>query len=451
MNVCLLNDSFPPVIDGVANTVLNYANILQKDRLANVVVGTPKYPDVDYESYPFKVVAYKSFDTTRISKGYRAGNPFVINELIDMDSFGPDIIHSHCPFVSSYIARALRTRCEAPIVFTYHTKFDVDIAKAVRADFLRKETVRAIVSNIEAADEVWVVSEGAGENLRSLGFEGDYRVVCNGVDFPKGRVDADKVYEATGSYDIPEDIPVFLFVGRIQKYKGLPLIIDALRMLDEDGIDHRMVIVGSGPDLDEIKNMAAPLGNKCIFTGPIYDRDELRAWNTRADLFLFPSTYDTNGIVVREAAACGLASVLIEGSCAAEGITHDRNGFKIKEDAESMYELLKKLSSDRDHMKDVGAHAMDEIYISWNTSVHDAYDRYNEVIENKKAGVFNTKRHKLAGTVIELTDDVIFEMREMFKTPVRLFDSMLDDMLDDVGELRTDAHEKFHRIFKDNR
>ena len=451
MNVCLLNDSFPPVIDGVANTVLNYANILQRDRLANVVVGTPKYPDVDYESYPFKVVAYKSFDTTHIAKGYRAGNPFVINELIDMESFGPDIIHSHCPFVSSYIARALRTRCEAPIVFTYHTKFDVDIAKAVRADFLRKETVRAIVSNIEAADEVWVVSEGAGENLRSLGFEGDYRVVSNGVDFPKGGVDADIVSEATGSYDIPEGIPVFLFVGRIQKYKGLPLIIDALKMLDKDGTDFRMVIVGKGPDLDEIKKMAGPLGNKCIFTGPIYDRNELRAWNTRADLFLFPSTYDTNGIVVREAAACGLASVLIEGSCAAEGITHDRNGFIIKEDPESMYVLLKTLSSDRDHMKDVGVHAMDEIYISWSTSVHEAYDRYNEVIENKKAGVYNTKRHKIAGTVIELTDDVIYEMREMFKTPVRLFDSMLDDMLDNVGEIRTDAHERLHRIFKDNR
>ena len=37
------------------------------------------------------------------------------------------------------------------------------------------------------------------------------------------------------------------------------------------------------------------------------DREILRAWNTRADLFLFPSTFDTNGLVVREAAACGLA------------------------------------------------------------------------------------------------------------------------------------------------
>ena len=451
LNVCLLNDSFPPVIDGVANTVLNYAGILQRDGLANVLVGTPKYPDADYDSYPFRVVPYKSFDTTRIVKGYRAGNPFVINELIDMESFGPDIIHSHCPVVSTYIARALRTRCEAPIVFTYHTKFDVDIAKAVKADFLRKETVRALVANIEACDEVWVVSEGAGENLRSLGYTGDYRVVCNGVDFPRGRIDDAGVAEATASYDLPEDVPVFLFVGRIQKYKGLPLIVEALKMLDRDGVDFRMVMVGSGPDLDDIKKDAAELGSKCIFTGPIYDREVLRAWNTRADLFLFPSTYDTNGIVVREAAACGLASVLIKDSCAAEGITHDRNGFIIEEDPKSMYELLKVLSKDRAHMKDVGMHAMDEIYISWTTSVHDAYDRYNTVIENKKAGVYKTKRHKFGGAVIELTDDVIYEMRELIKSPVRLFDTVLDDMLDNVGEIRTDAHERFHRLFHENK
>ena len=44
-----------------------------------------------------------------------------------------------------------------------------------------------MVRNIEACDEVWTVSHGAGENLRSLGFRGEYRVMENGVDFPRGR------------------------------------------------------------------------------------------------------------------------------------------------------------------------------------------------------------------------------------------------------------------------
>ena len=65
MNICLLNDSFPPVIDGVANTVLNYGRVLTDEIGAQVIVGTPRYPGTDYSGYPYKVVAYPSLDTTR--------------------------------------------------------------------------------------------------------------------------------------------------------------------------------------------------------------------------------------------------------------------------------------------------------------------------------------------------------------------------------------------------
>ena len=49
MNIVLLNDSFPPVIDGVANVVMNYGRVLTGEHGDNVVVGTPRYPDAGYE------------------------------------------------------------------------------------------------------------------------------------------------------------------------------------------------------------------------------------------------------------------------------------------------------------------------------------------------------------------------------------------------------------------
>ena len=56
MKVCLLNDSFAPVIDGVVNVVMNYADHLIRDHGAEVIVGTPQYPGADYSAYPYKVV-----------------------------------------------------------------------------------------------------------------------------------------------------------------------------------------------------------------------------------------------------------------------------------------------------------------------------------------------------------------------------------------------------------
>ena len=73
LSVCLLNDSFPPTIDGVANAMLNYARIIQ-GQLGRAVVGVPDYPGVT-DDYPFPVVRYPSFNTTRLV-GYRAGYPF---------------------------------------------------------------------------------------------------------------------------------------------------------------------------------------------------------------------------------------------------------------------------------------------------------------------------------------------------------------------------------------
>jgi len=437
MKVCLLNDSFPPVIDGVANVVMNYAKILQEDGLADVMVGTPRYPDTDYTNYPYQVIPYKSFDTTKIVKGYRAGNPLDIEEISDMAEFQPDIIHTHCPVASTVVARMLRAKTGAPIVFTYHTKFDVDIAKAVKAKFVQKETIRALVNNIEACDEVWVVSQGAGENLRSLGYEGEYRVVSNGVDFAKGRVEDGKVAQVVKDYDLSADIPVFLFVGRIIKYKGIPLILEALSKLVKSGQDFRMVFVGSGPDEEELKEQARQYGlldqdgkeqGKCIFAGPVYDRDTLRAWNTRADLFLFPSTYDTNGIVVREAAACGLASVLIKGSCAAEGITHGRNGYLIEENAEALGTLLANVCGDREHLRQVGQCAMDEIYISWSESVYQAQKRYEEIIELKNTGRLPARKPMLVDKFMEHSVNLIEGTEAIFQLPHKVLNEVHENM-----------------------
>ena len=117
-----------------------------------------------------------------------------------------------------------------------------------------------MVSNIESCDDVWVVSRGAGESLRALGFQGDYRVANNGVDFERGRVDAQTVAKVTADYDLPDGVPVFLFVGRLMTYKGLPLILDALRQLNDDGVDFRMVFVGKGADRELLENTARSYG-----------------------------------------------------------------------------------------------------------------------------------------------------------------------------------------------
>ena len=465
MNICLLNDSFPPVIDGVANVVMNYGSVLTGELGASVVVGTPRYPNVTYEGYPYRVIPYPSFDTTDFIKGYRTGNPLAIREIAQMAESAPDIIHTHCPAASTIMARILRRETGAPVVFTYHTKFDVDIERAVGQGLLKKETIRVMVSNIEACDDVWVVSEGAGENLRALGYEGDYRVMPNGVDFPKGRASQEMVKELEKTYDIPEGITLFLFVGRLMNYKGLPLIVDAIKELSKEGSDFRMVFVGGGADAEGLQEKIKEHGisldvytedgalvhtdgiegmaGKVIFTGPVHDRERLRAWNTRADLFLFPSTYDTNGIVVREAAACGLASVLIKGSCAAEGITDGRNGYLIEENSASMASLLKSVNGKNSGLHETGQTAMDEIYISWDKAVRLAYDRYKELCEMKASGELGIRKHQSFENLMNMAAVTLDgTQKAFFDTPRTIYEGMRENF----EEFRNDITDGLERI-----
>ena len=386
LNVCLLNDSFPPIIDGVANTVINYAGIIH-NQLGRCTVVTPHYPDVTDE-YIFPVMRYPSLNTAKSTNGYRTGYPFSNKTLTMLEAQKFDIIHSHCPMASGILARTIRERLESPYILTYHTKFDVEIAKAFESESLQKLSTRLMINNISATDEVWVVSKGAGDNLRSMGYEGDTVVMENGVDMPCERVSQDAVDALREELGIEPHLPIFLFVGRCFWYKGIRISLDALKEVQNAGKDFRFIVVGDGLDKQEIEHYAAEIGLKeqCIFTGSIYDREKLRAFFALADLFLFPSTYDTNGLVVREAAANALASVIIKDSCASEGIVDGRNGLLVEENAPSLAKTLFWACEHRDTLHTLGRCAQEEIYISWQDAVTKAYHRYEYLYEQMKLG-----------------------------------------------------------------
>jgi glycosyltransferase involved in cell wall biosynthesis len=379
LTIGLFNDSFPPTLDGVANAVVNYAKAIQKNH-ANVVVATPFYPDV-VDDYPFEVIRYPS---ANISKrlGYRAGYPFNSAIIARLEAKKIDLIHTHSPFSSTILARVLRYYTGAPIVLTYHTKFDIDIEKRLAFNPARKASVRMLLSNINACDEVWAVSEGAGENLRNLGYRGKCVIMENGADYDKGKSSKEEMDSLREKLGLAEDMPTFLYVGRMMWYKGIRLTVDALRIARDNGEDFRMLFVGEGADRDEIMDYVEEKGlsDRCLFTGAIHDRAELKVYFSIAHLFLFPSTYDTNGIVVREAAACHTASLLVRGSCAAEGIFHEDTGILADEEAGSIAEQVIRACGNLPLLKQIGDAAADRLYLSWEDAVKKAFLRYEKIL-----------------------------------------------------------------------
>ena len=121
-----------------------------------------------------------------------------------------------------------------------------------------------------------------------------------------------------------------------------------------------------------------------IFTGAIYDRAVVKTFFSRANLFLFPSTYDTSGLVVKEAASCACASVAIKDSCVAEGIEDGVTGILSDENAESFAKSILDVLRVKGKLEEIGKAAEDKLYFSWEDSVALAAKRYEYVLENFK-------------------------------------------------------------------
>lgn len=374
------NDSFPPLIDGVAQAVKNYANVMQNN-FCDVTVVTPNYKDV-MDNYPFEVFRYQSVPLDK-RIGYRAGNPFNIETLIKLRQKHFDLMHVHAPFASSVLVQNVNHRPKVPVVLTYHTKYEVDIAKRVPLIGFRKIAMRFMLENINNADEIWVVTEGCGQALRNVGYRGGYRVMENGTDFAFGKASTDKVDELREKYSIKDDEFVFLFVGRMLWYKNIRLILDSLKILKAKGVPFHTFMVGDGYDAANIKKYTESIGlsDHIIFTGSIYDREYLRVFYSLADIFLFPSTYDTSGIVVKEAAACECPTLLVRGSCASEGVKHNFSGYLSEENAASCSSVLLEACQSRSNIHEIGVNAGKHVYLSWDTAVGRAYQRYTEILE----------------------------------------------------------------------
>lgn len=118
-----------------------------------------------------------------------------------------------------------------------------------------------------------------------------------------------------------ESAPVMLYVGRVAAEKNVELAISAFRRSQKEVPESRLVVVGSGPLLDKLKERNPDI----IFTGsltgtPLYEH------YASADIFLFPSQSDTFGNVILEAMASSLAIVSFDTAAAREHLIHSRSG-----------------------------------------------------------------------------------------------------------------------------
>lgn len=380
----IFNDSFPPIIDGVTQTILNYADWFNAHG-ENPCIVTP-YNPLEVET-PYKILRYFSLPI-RSRKPYRYGYPkldFKIWKSLRETPFR--IIHSHSPFAAGRLGVYAKKYQNVPLIGTFHSKYKSDLKHSFKLmPFCVPIIMKRILDFYNACDEVWIPQASVEETIRSYGFKGKVEVVENGIDYADLGIADLKQFkkEARKKLGIDERSLSLLFVGQHIWEKGIGIIFDTLRLL-KDKIDFQMTFIGDGYAKRDLIEMIKKegLGERVTTLDIITDREELKHRYAAADLFLFPSRYDNAPLVIREAACLGTPAIIPDDSTASEVIIDGSNGYLTADSAESYASLIMKLSEKKDSLIGVGENARKSIVRGWDDIMEEVSDRYSKLIARK--------------------------------------------------------------------
>ena len=382
LNIGLFNESFPPVMDGVAICVQNYAYRRQK-KGGGVSVITPNVPGADYSQYDYEVLDYFSVPVP-LRQPYVTGiaevDPTFLAKIVRRRF---KIVHAHSPFAAGIAATKVAKRLNIPMVATFHSKYRDDFSQTIPSKAVVEQIIKRIVSFYERADEVWVPQASVKDVIKDYGFKGNVEVVPNGSDLVANYPDA-YFTDARKQLGIAPNDFVCLFVGQHIWQKNVRLTIEALEKVKDTSF--KMFFVGNGYAAEEMKKMVTEKGldSQVTFVGTVTEREVIKQYYAAADLFLFPSLYDTDGLVVKEAAALQTPSVMVGTATAASIITDNENGFLIPNDVNAFANRLRELIHNPELVHRVGIQASHSIVRSWEDVVGEVLERYNRLIAKKK-------------------------------------------------------------------
>ena len=382
----LVSDSYYPTIDGVFRAVHHLACALGAH--AEVVVVVPRPHDEKsierfYADLPYRVIFCEAHHVSL--QGYSPAAPRRDAEFRrEFAEVGFDLIHTNGVYTLSCYALDFARAHGIPVVTTIHTQFVPDVERYVKLDWAVRAFVRRFVSTVNRHDLAFTLNPAMDALAHSQGVTAPTIVRPNGTQYRyPSRTAASSADNAR-----PDTGGSLLFVGRLVRMKGILLIVDALAILARRGIDFRMRFVGRGVDERALRRRIARhrLADRVTLCGSITDDTELSACYLGSSLLLLPSRLDADPLVVREAAAHQVPSLVLEGSIMAAGITDGVNGFTAPSDPRGFADSLTAVLADEPRRAKVGEAARRDLAVPWDDVARDLFRVYERLMRGKAPG-----------------------------------------------------------------
>jgi len=338
MKIAFFTETYLPNIDGVVTSILRTSNELKKEGHQIIVLTAgEKRKDTKFDGNPvhyFKSLPFPPYPTYKLAL-------FPMREAEEIvRKFNPDIIHTHGMGPMGIVALLIAKRLGKKVVGTMHTNIQEATHYVSRFKIVQRVAKRIAWRYLKwyfnQCDAVIAPSKYMEKECIVHGIRRVY-AISNGIDLR---------FLKPGKRRLWADKTVALYMGRIVKEKNLDVVIKAAKRVEQKIPNIRFVIVGSGPAEEYYKKIVRKQNIEPLFVFVSgVQPNEVLTFYQNADIFVFPSIFETQGLAGIEAMACGLPVAGADYLAIPEFVKNGKTGYlfnpkNVKECAEAVIKAI---------------------------------------------------------------------------------------------------------------
>jgi 1,2-diacylglycerol 3-alpha-glucosyltransferase len=387
MHIAHFTNTYLPLISGVVRSVSSFRKALT-GLGHNVFVFTSEASDYeDEEPFIFRYPAIK------IPGGVDFPAVIPISPFIDqlLPALKLDVIHAHHPILVGGAAANKASELNLPLVFTFHTQYReyshyFPMPQEAVQDLLKGAIDSYLRDFMKKCNHIIVPTESFRQQLeRSYGLVERVTVIPTGIDLEPYRQADGEAMRAERGWN---DDKIMISVGRMALEKNWRTLLKAASLAISSHPDLRVVLIGDGPDRDDLQEYALELGiaERVEFVGKVlYER--IPAFLKAADFFCFASVTETQGLASVEALAAGLPVVAIDATGTRDVVKNGQDGILTENSAEALAEGILRLLRDPDMQNCFRSAALDRAReFDIMEQARKMVAVYQQASEAKKAG-----------------------------------------------------------------
>ena len=305
MKILFISDVYFPRVNGVSTSIATFRHELRSQG-HTVHLIAPDYGVLSADETDIMRVPARSVPLDPEDRFMRYGG--VMQHLEKLRSEQYDIIHIQTPFVAHYLGTKLSKLLGIPCVETYHTFFEEYLYHYI--PLVPKQLTQWVAKRFSrhqgnSLDGMVVPSHPMLQVLKNYGITTPTEVIPTGIQ-PESFVPGDRG-AFRHKYEIGQERPVLLFLGRVAHEKNIGFLLTVLGEVRKTIPEVLFVIAGEGPALKSLEHDVQDRGLSASvkFIGYLDRNTELNSCYRSADIFIFASRTETQGLVLLEAMAQG--------------------------------------------------------------------------------------------------------------------------------------------------